>query len=629
MDSLPHTSWQTVVVLAVHPDDESLAAGGLIQHALARGADVRVIIVTDGDNNPWPQRFIERRWRIDAADRQRWGARRRAEALSALACLGVSADAVSFWGYPDQGLTDCLLSGGEELIAQLAATLSELQPTMLVAPSMLDLHPDHSALAVLLRFALARSDDYHAGRLMHLEYLVHAPRGLALPEDLELRLAENEVDRKRQAVLSHVTQMALSRRRFLRLVKTTEVFAIADSSSDRPDPAEGVVDGVLAGDGLRLKVKDLASVDALFVAAETDAGSIRLTVAFKHGKAIAHAGPDRLRVEVNVVRQRDHDEILLPAATFASAKNIFVKLAGGWGFFDRNGWCELSLDCDPTTEQGARKTRGAETRSCCIIPCYNIAGVCGSVVREAAQFADVVIAVNDGSTDDTERVLKDVQVECGPRVHVLSFSENRGKGVALLEAFRFAELTIPFDVLVTLDGDGQHRPEDIPRMVRTAAEGNYSLVIGERLEREKMPLRSRLGNTLTALLMKFLYPAAPIDTQSGLRAFDREFLRDVVERIKGGRYETELEILLLALRERRRIGSVPIPTVYLDGNRLSHFRPIVDSGRIYSALFRSRFPWANARAAARAETVQPTLGPSPALGVFLRGGSSFSGKRSR
>ena len=421
---------------------------------------------------------------------------------------------------------------------------------------------------------------------------------------------------------------SLSRRRFLRLVKTTEIFAVADSA-DRPDPTEGIVDGVLARDGLRLKVKNLASVDALYVVAETSAGSVRVTVAFKHGKAIAHGGPDRLRVDANVVRQRDHDEVLLPAAVFASAKNIFVKLAGGWGFFDRSGWSELSLEGDSTADSGAGKARDAEPRSCCIIPCYNIAGVCGGVVREAARFADVVIAVNDGSTDDTERVLKDVQAECGPRVHVLSFSENRGKGVALLEAFRFAEMTIPFDVLVTLDGDGQHRPEDIPRMVRTAADGSYSLVIGERLEREKMPLRSRLGNTLTALLMKFLYPAAPIDTQSGLRAFDREFLRDVVERIKGGRYETELEILLLALRERRRIGSVPIPTVYLDGNRLSHFRPIVDSGRIYSALFRSRFKSSNPPLSTQETTVEPGLPTAPAIGAFMRGGSSFFGKRSR
>src|SRR5450432_3940132 len=119
MNRIPSLSWPRVLVLAVHPDDESLSAGGLIQHAIARGGDVRVIVVTDGDDNPWPQRYVERRWHIDAAARARWGDRRRGEAMAALACLGVPQEAVTFWHYPDQGLTKLLLGGGEELIARL------------------------------------------------------------------------------------------------------------------------------------------------------------------------------------------------------------------------------------------------------------------------------------------------------------------------------------------------------------------------------------------------------------------------------------------------------------------------------------------------------------------------------
>ena len=93
-----------ITVLAPHPDDESLGAGGLIQQALAAGAGVRVIFITDGDNNPWPQRWIERRWRIDGECRPRWGARRRAEALRALERLGVPASQAEFFGLPDAGI---------------------------------------------------------------------------------------------------------------------------------------------------------------------------------------------------------------------------------------------------------------------------------------------------------------------------------------------------------------------------------------------------------------------------------------------------------------------------------------------------------------------------------------------
>src|SRR5882672_10265920 len=72
-----------IMVLAPHPDDESLAAAGILQRACALGARTRVLFVTDGENNPWAQRAVELRWRIGAADRSRWGMRRRAEALSA------------------------------------------------------------------------------------------------------------------------------------------------------------------------------------------------------------------------------------------------------------------------------------------------------------------------------------------------------------------------------------------------------------------------------------------------------------------------------------------------------------------------------------------------------------------
>ncbi|MDB6169595.1 MAG: hypothetical protein JWM88_2459 [Verrucomicrobia bacterium] len=588
MDLLPPSSWRKVVVLAVHPDDESLAAGGLIQQAMARGADVRVIVVTDGDNNPWPQRFIERRWRIGAADRRRWARRRRQEAVAALACLGLPAEAVSFWGYPDQGLTGLLLAGGEEIVGRLSAMIAEWRPTLLVTPSKRDLHPDHNALAVLLDFALARPGSPPADSFALLEYVVHARAAETPPADFEATLSPEQIERKRQAVLCHATQVALSRRRFLAFVKPVESF-LSPSSAVPRDPGDPVLSADFAGGFLCLSGKHLTASASLLLAAETPTGAWRKIVrqSRRNESVIADAASGEGQTHVHRVRMRDQDELFLPAAWFESVHSLFVKAAGGWGFFDRSGWCKIALDRAPLAEEKRREASDNEPRTCCVIPCYNLADICGPVVRAAADFAEHVIVVNDGSADGTERVLREIAQERGSRVRVLTFPENRGKGVALLEAFRLAAETVPFDVLVTLDGDGQHRPEDIPRLVRATVDGNRSLVIGERLAREEMPLRSRLGNTLTAGVMKLFHPAAPIDTQSGFRAFHRDFVREIVGTIEGGRYETELEILLLALRGRRSIGSVPIPTVYVDGNRLSHFRPIVDSWRIYRALFRS------------------------------------------
>src|SRR5689334_18241615 len=112
-----------LLILAPHPDDESIASGGLIQIARAAGAAVRVLVLTDGDNNPWPQRWIEKRWRIDAAARARWGARRREEARAAMRILGLGDEVAGFLGLPDLGLTDLLMRGDVGVIRALRAAL--------------------------------------------------------------------------------------------------------------------------------------------------------------------------------------------------------------------------------------------------------------------------------------------------------------------------------------------------------------------------------------------------------------------------------------------------------------------------------------------------------------------------
>src|SRR5688572_26068919 len=99
------TARDRLLVVAPHPDDESLGAGGLIARAVARGAAVHVVLATDGDNAAWIQRVWERRWRIGEPDRRRFGVWRRAEAMAALAALGVAPSAVTCLAYPDQGLT--------------------------------------------------------------------------------------------------------------------------------------------------------------------------------------------------------------------------------------------------------------------------------------------------------------------------------------------------------------------------------------------------------------------------------------------------------------------------------------------------------------------------------------------
>jgi len=204
MDTLDLTAADRLLVVAPHPDDETLGAGGLLQRAVARGAAVRVCYATSGENNPWAQRGFERRLVIGAPERARFGALRQAEARTALAALGLEPRCATFLGLPDQGLRRLLLAPEPALPTSLHVQIGTFAPTVLAMPSPLELHPDHSALAVAVHLALADA----AARPRLLAYLVHHPRlrRIAAPSHV-LGLTDAERSRKLAAIRAHRSQL--------------------------------------------------------------------------------------------------------------------------------------------------------------------------------------------------------------------------------------------------------------------------------------------------------------------------------------------------------------------------------------------------------------------------------------
>lgn len=205
-----------LLVLAPHPDDETIAAGIAIQSALAAGADVCILHATDGDDNPWPQRWLEKRVRIGPAERARWGALRRAEALRAHAALAVDGRVAQarFLGWPDQGLTEALMRD-DAALTQLADAIAAFAPTCILMPALDDAHPDHSALHVMAELALLRVGIACARHA----YVVHGGEG-EVPGAIELQYRE----RKRVALEAYASQLALSRTRLERYAGRIEAF---------------------------------------------------------------------------------------------------------------------------------------------------------------------------------------------------------------------------------------------------------------------------------------------------------------------------------------------------------------------------------------------------------------------
>ena len=214
----PAFSAQTRLLgVAPHPDDETIATGLLVQRVRACGGAVRILLLTDGDNNPWPQRWLERRLWIGPAARRRWGERRHAEILRALACLGLPPQALHALGWPDLGVTEALLYRTADAVACVADVVAAFRPDLVAMPSLDDRHPDHGSAHVLLRLALA-------GHAMPpprcLVYQVHgkSPRD-AMPA---LSGSAGEVAKKREALEAHRSQMVLSGRRMRRLAARPE-----------------------------------------------------------------------------------------------------------------------------------------------------------------------------------------------------------------------------------------------------------------------------------------------------------------------------------------------------------------------------------------------------------------------
>ncbi len=233
-----------------------------------------------------------------------------------------------------------------------------------------------------------------------------------------------------------------------------------------------------------------------------------------------------------------------------------------------------------------------------LIPAYEPGDKLISLAAELKERGFDIVVVDDGSGSG----YRDIFEEISQQATVLTHAQNRGKGAALRTGMTYINKYMAYTesvmgpsgtevvsgrdaVIVTVDADGQHLPDDVLRVAEISDQRRDALVLGSRALKEDVPVRSRFGNTVTRHVYSMATGVRVHDTQTGLRAFRRSLIPRLLE-IEGDRYEYEINMLMQLAAEGVPIIEERIETVYEDNNSGSHFRTLRDSFRVYKEILK-------------------------------------------
>jgi len=193
------------------------------------------------------------------------------------------------------------------------------------------------------------------------------------------------------------------------------------------------------------------------------------------------------------------------------------------------------------------------------IPCYNEEATVGSVVLKARQHVNEVLVIDDGSADDTAKIAEDAGAT------VVRHEHNRGKAAGIKEAFRYA-IKHDYDIVVTIDGDGQHDADEIPQILIPLVSDEADLAIGFRHgQRTEMPFWRKMGKR-TLDYATGVGAKKITDSQCGFRAFNKKAVEKMATRLRGNGFSVESEQLVLAKENGLRIAEVNVSCRYRNLN---------------------------------------------------------------
>lgn len=218
----------------------------------------------------------------------------------------------------------------------------------------------------------------------------------------------------------------------------------------------------------------------------------------------------------------------------------------------------------------------AENTIVAVLPCYNEQDTLGQIIYGVKKYVDMLLVVDDGSHDNTAAIAE----QAGAKV--LRHRNNIGKGAALQTAFNYIR-TIDCFACVILDGDGQHRPDEVPVVLKPVLEGQADIVIGSRFinEAHKIPLHRKFGQIILNYITYWGCRVKVSDSQSGFRAFSRQAVMKMQLTEQGFGVESEMQYI--AARDRLIVVEVPISAVYQGKSKRN---PFVQGWNVLAGIIR-------------------------------------------
>ena len=217
-----------------------------------------------------------------------------------------------------------------------------------------------------------------------------------------------------------------------------------------------------------------------------------------------------------------------------------------------------------------------------LIPAYEPDEQLIPLVQELTENGLSVLVVDDGSGKNYWHIFDQVK----DQATVLTQQLNGGKGSALKTGMQYIWDHIPeCEHVITCDADGQHAVRDVLRVQKLLHDGEgFVLSVRQRQGDVKVPLRSKLGNSLSRIVYALLTNRFLPDNQSGLRGFARNHIQCMLT-VEKNNYDYEMNVLYYAAKKGLHIATLPIETIYINDNASSHFNPVKDTLRIYKSLF--------------------------------------------